>query len=248
MMMKSALTLGVLFYAIVPSSIWASSDQEWVEVAKSDVVTVYRKEIPGSSVYAYRGEAKIAAPLEIVLSIVFDTERRTEWAERVRYAKLIKKTSPFEKWEHFITRVPWPLKDRDFVTHTTITPNKEKKTVTLFVESVTLPDYPENPDLVRGDIKFAKFEMKSIDGGKGTEILAESHADPKGNIPAFIVNIIQKTFPQKTITNILKQASKPDIVPHPVVAQYGLKDGPSSATPVAAQPPKEQKEAEVRKQ
>lgn len=243
------LSLSVLLPGFLATSLaFGETEPEWTEVAKSDIVTVYRKEVPGSSVYAYKGEARIAAPLDKVISIIFDTERRTEWAERVSVAKLIKKPSPFEKWEYFVTRVPWPLLNRDFVTHSTITPNKEKKTLTLYVKSEELPEYPEQKGLIRGMIHFARFEMKSVDGGKATELLAESHADPRGMIPAFVVNIIQKTFPQKTIANILKQAAKPDIVPHPIVAQYGLMDESASTTLGAAKLPKERKPVEDRKQ
>ncbi len=41
--------------------------------------------------------------------------------------------------------------------------------------------------------------------------------DPKGSIPAWIVNRVQRTFPHKTLIGLLNQVKKPDIAEDPAV-------------------------------
>lgn len=195
---------------------------EWTEVARSPEVTVYRKEFADSPIHAYRADAQLAAALDKVVAVVVDTKRRPEWAERVREATVLQQISATEHIEHVVTRVPWPLKDRDFVVQTKLIPDRASKTLRIEVRSVEHPKAPETGKYVRGIIHRADFVLKATEQGKATEVKSESHVDPKGSIPSWIINLIQKSFPRKSVANLMKQAAKPDIVPHPLVAQFGL--------------------------
>ncbi len=214
--MKRWVGIGILL------GVAALGAEDWVEVAHSPEITVYRKEIPGDPLFAYRGDATISAPMDKVVSVVTDSNRRAEWAERVKEARILKQISPTERIEYLVTRVPWPLKDRDFVLHTRLIPDRTAKTLRILVESTDFSEMPENPKYVRGFVKQADFVLSSINGGKSTRVLSESHVDPKGSIPAWVINMIQKSFPRKSVANLTRQVSRPDIVSSPLVAEYGL--------------------------
>ena len=47
-------------------------------------------------------------------------------------------------------------------------------------------------------------------------MIAESHADPKGSIPKWVVNIYQKDMPTKSIRRMLERAKQPGIAEHPL--------------------------------
>ncbi len=49
-------------------------------------------------------------------------------------------------------------------------------------------------------------------------MIVEIHADPKGSVPKWLVNLFQKGWPRNTIEGIRKQAAKADVKEHPVVA------------------------------
>jgi hypothetical protein len=70
---------------------------------------------------------------------------------------------------------------------------------------------PEDRCCVRGVVHRNRVTMVAAQGGKATQIDAEAHVDPKGSIPGWIVNIVQKTFPHKSIRGLLKQVAKPDV-------------------------------------
>jgi hypothetical protein len=90
--------------------------------------------------------------------------------------------------------------------------------VTFRYYSVTDKLAPETDDYVRGHFKEGKFELTvaertNKDGTKtkGTLVVAEVVVDPRGSVPKFIVNMVQKSWPHKTLTALRKQVAKPDI-------------------------------------
>jgi len=163
-------------------------------------------------------DARISYPIVRVASVLADRKRATEWIDRLVKTKVIREINESESinWNHIKT--PSPLKDRDFVFRTLITTDAAKKKVVFSYYSVTDPLAPEYDDYVRGSFKSGKFELTMAertnkDGSKtkGTIVVAEVVVDPKGAVPTFIVNMVQKSWPHKTLTALRKQVAKPDI-------------------------------------
>ena len=69
-------------------------------------------------------------------------------------------------------------------------------------------------DCVRGQLDRSAYTMTSIDGGKRTHLIVEIHADPKGSVPKWLVNLFQKAWPRNTIEGIMRQVAKPDVHEH----------------------------------
>jgi hypothetical protein len=200
-----------LAYADSPSSKWEMFDEE-------DGIKMYRHDVAGSSIVALRGEGFVAAPITRVASVLVDRKRSTEWIDRLVKTKLLRELSDTEsvEWDHIKT--PTPLKDRDFVFKTTIATDPAQKKVVFSYHSVTDPLAPETDDYVRGSFKNGKFELtmasrKNKDGSitRGTIVNAEVEVDPRGSVPKFIVNMVQKSWPHQTLVALRKQVAKPDI-------------------------------------
>lgn len=196
----------------------APSKPKWEQFDEEDGIRMFRRDVPGSDVVALRGEGFIAAPISRVASVLVDRKRSTEWIDRLVKTKLLRQISDTEsvEWDHIKT--PTPLKDRDFVFKTSITTDVTKKRVTFSYTSVTDPLAPETDDYVRGTFRGGKFELtmasrKNADGTvtRGTIVNAEVEVDPKGSVPKFIVNMVQKSWPHTTLTALRKQVAKPDI-------------------------------------
>jgi hypothetical protein len=129
--------------------------------------------------------------------------------------KVIREISETESinWNHIKT--PTPLKDRDFVFKTVITTDPAKKKVIFSYYSVTDKAAPEYDAYVRGSFQSGKFELTVMertnkDGTKtrGTHVVAEVMVDPRGSVPTFIVNMVQKSWPHKTLTALRKTTSE----------------------------------------
>lgn len=180
-----------------------------------------RKEVPGSDVLAYKGEAEINAPTAKVMSVLKDTERRHEWAYRIEEARVVQELSPTERIEYVHASAPWPVKDRDFVYHLQISylegPHKR---IHVNIRSTDKGDVKQEDGRIRAEIYSGSFDLVPVAGGTRTRISAEFHADPKGKVPKWLVNLVQKSAPRKSISNLMKQVKKENIAPDPMTVAW----------------------------
>lgn len=205
---------------------------KWEMFNEEDGIKCYRRDVAGTDVVALRGEGFVAAPITRVASVLADRKRSTEWIDRLARTKVLRELSETESinWNHIKT--PTPLKDRDFVFKTAITTDPAKKKVIFSYYSVTDKAAPETDHYVRGHFKQGKFELtmaerKNKDGSvtKGTIVVAEVVVDPRGSVPTFIVNMVQKSWPYKTLTALRKQVAKADIKDDKRVVDRLTKEG-----------------------
>jgi len=222
----TTFALSGLAHADTPSA------PKWEMFDEEDGIRMYRRDVPGSSIVALRGEGFVEAPIARVASVLADRKRSVEWIDRLVKTKVLRQISETESinWNHIKT--PTPLKDRDFVFKSTITTDPSRKKVLFSYWSVTDPLAPETDDYVRGSFKAGKFELTMAtrtnkDGTKtrGTIVNAEVEVDPAGSVPTFIVNMVQKSWPHKTLTALRKQVAKPDIKDDPRVVERLTREG-----------------------
>lgn len=197
----------------------ATEAGNWQEVHRDELVTVYRKKIKGSDVLALKGTGQLDAPMGKILSVVMDAERRADWMEQVKSVEILKQISPTDRVVYMHLSPPWPIQDRDLVIRETVIIDKTAQKISILLKSVEDPSRPERSDRVRAIIHQATFELTPVDGGKQTAIIAESHADPRGSVPKFIVNLYQKKLPRKTLFRLLDRVREPDVTEHPLARE-----------------------------
>jgi len=211
-----ALTLVLGFAAagpaIAPQPALAQSAPQatWTEIRHENNIAVYSKDVPNSSVVAFRGVGVVDAPILRVASILRDGKRTTEWMDSVVEASEIELVGPTEAVVYTKVKTPFPLSNRDFVTRVKASVDKVQKKYVIQMEATTHAKAPET-SAVRGKILNSTFELISIENGTKTKVITEIHADPKGAVPKWVVNLFQKDWPHNTITNLRKQAAKRNI-------------------------------------
>jgi hypothetical protein len=197
-----------------------AADGEWEQITQTkDGITVFKKDIPGSDVLAFKGEGVVDAPLSLIASVIFDFRRATEWVENLKESKVLRweNKSVFVEYDHVGT--PFVLKDRDFVSRVTTTIDPVQHSLTIEYKSLEDSTAPKT-SFVRGEIIHATFILTPVGSGKDqkTQVLADIHCDPKGSIPKWVVNFFQKDWPVDTFRNLRKQVRKPDIKMDPQFA------------------------------
>ena len=85
-----------------------------------------------------------------------------------------------------------------------------KKTLVIRLHSVTDAAAPTTKH-VRGSLT-STFVLTSTADGKATRVNAEVHCDPRGLLPSFVVNMVQKDWPRNTFVGLKTQVAKPNIV------------------------------------
>ncbi len=204
----------------------AAPAEAWEKIADDEGITVSRREVPGSPVIAFKGVGVVNAPLARVVAVIVDTPRSTEWMDSTAEARVVRKVNPLEQivYTH-ITTPPIVMKDRDFVTRARGEIDGAKKRFVVHIQSVNDAGAPPT-SFVRGEIHHSSFILTSIDNGKKTQVITEIHADPKGSVAKWVVNLFQKNWPFNTIKNLRRQAAKGDVKESPelraLLAEKGL--------------------------
>jgi hypothetical protein len=186
----------------------------WEKIDDDDGIAVYRREVAGSPVIAFKGEGVINASILRVASVIVDTKRATEWVDSLAEARTLRVVSETEYIEYDHVGTPFVMKDRDFVIDCKLDFDPTQKKVALRFHSVADPLAPTT-SYIRGELISSSFTLTALEHGSKTKILAEIHCDPKGSVAKWIVNWFQKGWPHNTITSLRTQAAKPDIVDHP---------------------------------
>jgi hypothetical protein len=185
-------------------------DDGWVQVGVQEGITVSRKRVPGDPMFAYKGEGVLNAPIGKLIAVSRDTARQPEWVNRMVAARILREITPFDRIIYIKIHSPWPVKDRDFVLESKLVVDRARKTAVFDVHSVQDPLGPADACCVRAEMRSNHIEMKAVDAER-TSISAEAHVDPKGALPAWLVNLVQKTAPHKTIQGLLRQVAKKDV-------------------------------------
>ncbi len=193
--------LCVLFLAVVlPSQIFA-----WDLEKEKNGVTVHTRLVEGSELKEFRGKTKLKTNLNTIIALMEDNPNYTTWLKDCKKSEAVKVLNSREKYIYILNGVPWPLDDRDFVVHSTLTQDKTTGAVTYQMRPVS-NIVPEKKGFVRGTIKgFWKF----VPVGQEVEVTYQVHSEPGGSIPTSIANIVVVDIPYETLRKMKEKVEDP---------------------------------------
>jgi short-subunit dehydrogenase len=202
----AAALVASLAVVILPAGVRADTPGAWERVRTEDGIVVSRKEVPGSPLLAFRGEGDVDAPLLNVGSVLVDVPHEKDWIDGVVDARILHKVADTEYVMYSHLGMPVPLTDRELVTNVTLKLDPAAQSMTVHMRSVSDPSAPHT-SFVRAELEDSVFVLTSIDGGRRTHVTAEIHCDPKGSVPAFVVNLFQRSWGYKTITSLRRRSA-----------------------------------------
>ena len=188
---------------------WASPNG-WTLVSQKSGVKTEKQDIPNSSLFAFRGEVITDEPLGKLSALILDDEKGPEWVDLMYLSKIIERTSPNQKTIYQGYDLPWPIQDRDYVMRQTYDYNSSTKVFTLNFESIKHPSMPQQDCCVRAMTYKTFWRLSVLPSGK-TKAEVEVITDPKGSLPAWLINLIQEDWPYKTLTSLIARVKKGDI-------------------------------------
>ena len=130
-----------------------------------------------------------------------------DWVDRLEENILISEdTKNFERVEFHSYGLPWPVWSRDIVFKIKLT---RLKSDTFLVTMKSVDDSLGPPTKgVRAELHGSNFILRQTADGK-TWVEVDIFIDPKGEVPAFLVNILQRYWPYNTIMGLRSQVKKP---------------------------------------
>ncbi|MAF77138.1 MAG: hypothetical protein CME60_03190 [Halobacteriovoraceae bacterium] len=195
-------------------------DFDWKIKEEKDGIKVYTADQhKETGIIPIKANTTIEHSLPRILSVLATTERKKEWIPNLLDAYTVEKKSKYERVEYTLYDAPWPFYDRAFVISTKGRYNKEDNTIFIDIASIEHPKVPLNPDYVRGRTYIGSIYMKGL-SPKKTFFEITLLTDFSGNIPTWIINMVQRKWPYKMFRNIKKQLAKDDIKIWPEFKSY----------------------------
>ena len=209
-MMFAQRLLPALFLGLVATSAHAG---EWQEMDSDNGFISYSKEIEGSKLVAFKGVGDIDAPISKLLWVLTDNVHRAEWVDRLYETKELDRIGEHEFVVYQAYRLPVFISNRDYVYRGKAT-TQDDGSVIVTLASEEHPDAPETIG-VRAHLNQSSYTLTPAADGK-TTVTVEIHTDPKGLLPSWLVNLIQKSWPLKTLNGLATQVQKDFVTDYPL--------------------------------
>ncbi|MCE6989652.1 START domain-containing protein [Dyadobacter sp. CY323] len=176
---------------------------QWKYVSGKEDIKVYSKAVPNSKIKALKAECMLDATTQEVIDLLLDIPAAAKWVCHAKSCVLLRKISDRELYYYTEVSLPWPLDNRDFVTHLKIWEDPETKIVT--VNAPAVPGFVnEKKGKVR--VRHSIGTWKIIPAGdKKVKVEYILQVDPGGLIPAHIVNMFATQAPIETFINMKRE-------------------------------------------
>ena len=177
-------------------------DNLWKEERAKDGIVVYTRKVAGSKHKAVRAEMTIPASLNALVGLIRDTSSCSEFASLCKEARELEVVSETELYVYSYNDIPWPVSDRDAVSHVVWSQDPMSLAVemeALFIEGM-VPALPRAVRITSGVTRW--FFTPAPVGSAQVEVVSEAHIDPMGPTPAWLINILLVEAPIDTMKNI----------------------------------------------
>jgi len=199
--------VGVLVFITGFSLPLSAQEKGWEFVTTQDSVKISKKEVSGTTVMAFRGETIANVHISKIVAVFIDEKERKHWVDRYHSHKTLSTSERAATyWIKF--QLPFPISNRDYVLHTSIDVDEPNRVFMANIKSVKDTRKPEDDCCVRAETTRAFYRFEAVPGEEKTKMIVEVHTDPKGMLPNWLINRIQKDWPSKTLGNLIKQSIK----------------------------------------
>jgi len=217
----------------LPAHTLAAENGRWETISQEDGFLTQRKSVEGSNIFAFRGETVANVTIAKILKVFLDSSTRKNWVAMFGGSEDLENPTPLDRtyWIRFNT--PIPTSDRDYILRAVGEPNEAKRIFLTKIESVVHPKKGEQDCCVRGQAFGTFYRFTAIPGTKTTKVEVEVHTDPKGWIPGWVTNLVQKKWPKNTLMSLIKVASEASVTEHPDYTHWHDVAAPEPKEPAA---------------
>jgi len=201
--MKKTFFISLLL-AIKLLPVFAQGD--WKLRTEKQGIKIYTSTVADSKIKAIKVECEFNATVSQFVAVIMDVKTAPDWVYGVKSCILIKQVSVSELYYYSEINMPWPVANRDFVSHLTVSENPQTKIVTI--------DGPAVPGFVpvkKGIVRISESESKwVITPLAADQIKVEYaiHVDPGGSLPTWLVNTFASQVPFKIFSSLKVQLKK----------------------------------------
>jgi hypothetical protein len=196
-----------------------SVDDDWTLTDDVDGIRVWRKAVPGSEVLAFRGAATVDVPLARLVGVLVLGDDAPAWVDRLAEASVLREMPDGRAIVYNRYDLRWPVQDRDYVLERSLALRSDDRVVTATFRSVEEPSAPARDCCVRAVSDPTQWRFRWL-GPAQTLVEVEVFTDPKGSLPAWLVNAFQRDWPRNSIRNLVARARRADAPLYPPAAAW----------------------------
>jgi hypothetical protein len=213
---EACTLLGLTTLAALASETELAFAATWEKIDDEHGIEVFRRNLPDTPLHAFKGRGLIDAPMGKLIWVMGDNVHRTQWVDRLKKSVILEQEDAYSSivYQHFGT--PALVAERDFVYRARARSRADGSAV-LEIGSVVHPKAPPTIG-VRGELRDSSYAF--IPQGPNTTLVeVVVVTDPKGSLPKWAVNLVQKSWPMNTLLALREQVKKPfvGIMPAPPV-------------------------------
>lgn len=199
---KSQLLLVAVIFLCASFSYFPSNSKDsfgWNLSKDEDGIKVYTQQKEGDDLKAYKAEMILSCSVFALEKILDKVEKYEDWQENMTSSTILKRVGDNNVYAYFTTDIPWPISDRDIITH-----NFKKKrpdgVITYNIEGEE--DYIERKEgFVRIVNSKGMWQIVPRKDGK-IKVINSFYGDPGGSIPAWIINLFIVDGPHQSMINL----------------------------------------------
>jgi ribosome-associated toxin RatA of RatAB toxin-antitoxin module len=195
----------LLFLLITCGNVFAGNN--WQLSKDEEGIQVHVRNTSATGVKSFKGSMTINSRLNSIVALIEDTESYPRWLHNCKKANTLKKAGNNQVYNYIVTKMPWPVADRDAIVHSTHTQNNSTKQV--LIELASEPNLAKRqPGLVRITTLLGQWRLTPLKHNQ-VNVIYEMNVDPGGNIPKWLVNAMAVDLPLYTLKkfrNVVKEA------------------------------------------
>lgn len=208
------MILARLLIACILTLCPAAFAEDWQPIYVKDGIAVAKKVLPDSNLMPFRGEGVVDVHISKLVGVIKTAGLGPDWVDLQVESKELHRDSDEAAIIYNKYDLSWPVSDRDYLMQQRTTYDADAKVVTVTYESIEDPRWPADDCCVRAVAVRTFWKFIHVSATQ-TKIEVEVYTDPKGSLPAWLVNMIQRGWPYNSITGIGARAQKDDVTAHP---------------------------------
>lgn len=188
-----------MLFAALPTN---ADDAAWELVKEKDGVHISRRPVDGSALYAVRAAAPMRTSMNTLVSLLRDYGARPRWDAYCRESFLYRELGEHEALVYLHADPPWPVTDRDMLMRVHWTEDPDSGTVSMHARATTgeMPVRDDRVRITRGEVSWV---LRPLEDGQ-VAVTTESHIDPNGPLPDWVVNAMSVEGPYDALIRIRK--------------------------------------------
>ena len=196
--------LRLLCSLFILGSFFSYSQGPWELKKSKNGIKVYVREVPSSKIHEFKAVTLLNADFDEVVDLIKDGDNLKNWNYKTSDSKTIKVISPSERIIWMKNDLPWPVRNRDHVTHMKIERISEDE-VKIWLMPDSSGTVPEKEGLVRIVDFNGYWLVKKVLGQ--VEVTHQLFGDPNGKLPTWLLNTLLTKAPYTSFSNMKAQLS-----------------------------------------